>query len=56
MVVQWLRLHIPIAVGQGSIPSEETRSGLPRLKILCAATKTQLSQINELKKKKNYVK
>ena len=47
MVVRWLRLHTPIAVGQGSIPGEETRPCPPRLKILCATTKTQLSQINK---------
>ena len=31
LVVQWLRLHTPNAGGQGSIPSEGTRSHMPQL-------------------------
>ena len=49
LVVQWLRLQAPNAVGQGSIPGQGTRSHMPqrRLKILWAATKTQHNQINK---------
>ena len=57
---QWLRLHAPNAGYLGSIPGQGTRSHMPqlrvlskrchrlqgRLKILCAATKTQRSQRN----------
>ena len=39
LVVQWLRLHAPNAGGPGSIPSQGTRSHMPQLKILLAATK-----------------
>ena len=39
LVVQWLRLHTPNARGPGSIPGQETRSCMPQLKILHAATK-----------------
>ena len=51
---QWLRLHAPNAGGPGSIPGQGTRSHMPQLKIPCAATGTQHSQINtqtNLKKK-----
>ena len=48
LVVQWLRLHDPIAGGPGSIPGQGTRSHVPQLKILPAATKTQHSQIKFL--------
>ena len=51
-MVQWLRLLTPNAGGPGSIPGQGTRSHMlqlqvhvPQLKILCAATKTQRSQI-----------
>ena len=54
LVVQWLRLHTPNAGGPGLIPGQEIRSRLPQLrvhmlqlKIPCAATKTQHSQINK---------
>ena len=48
LVVQQLRLCASNAVSVGSIPSQGTRSHMPqgRLKILCAATKTQCSEIN----------
>ena len=51
LVVQWLRLHAPNARGLGSIPGQGTRSHMPQLKILHAATKTQCSQINKYVKK-----
>ena len=53
-MVQWLRLLTPNAGGPGSIPGQGTRSHMLQLrvhinshtlKILCAATKTQRSQI-----------
>ena len=53
LVVQWLRLHAPNARGLGSIPGQGTRSHMPQLKILHAATKTQCSQINKYVKKIN---
>ena len=37
--------------GQSSMPGEGTRSHMPQLKISCAATKTQHSQINTFRKK-----
>ena len=46
LVVQWLRLHAPNARGLGSIPGQGTRSHMPQLKILHAATKTQCGQLN----------
>ena len=58
----WLRLHAPHAGGPGSIPGQGTRAYKQQLrvcmpkqtsKILPAATKTQLSQINIKRKKKN---
>ena len=54
LVVQQLRLHAPNAGSPGSIPGQGTRSRIPQLracmlqlKILCAASKTQHSQINK---------
>ena len=47
LVVQWLRLCAPSVGGLGSIPGQGTRSHMPQLKILCAATKSQRSQINK---------
>ena len=54
LVVQWLRLLLPNAVGLGSILGQGTRSHMwqlgvhmPQLKISHAATKTQPSQINK---------
>ena len=32
LVVQWLRLHTPIAEGPSSIPSQGTRSHVPQLR------------------------
>ena len=48
LVVQWLRLCAPNAVGLGLIPGQGTRSLRPqgRLKILCAVTKIKHSKIN----------
>ena len=53
LVVLWLRLRSPNAGGSGSVPGRETRSCMPQLeftcynqKILCAAAKTQSSEIN----------
>ena len=43
-MVQRLRLHIPNAGGPGSIPGQGTRSHMPQLKILHAATKTCFSK------------
>ena len=55
LVVQWLRLCAPDA--KGSISVQGTRSHMPQirvcilqLKILCATTKTQCSQINKYSK------
>ncbi|TEA30370.1 hypothetical protein DBR06_SOUSAS27510010, partial [Sousa chinensis] len=39
LVVQWLRLHAPNSEGTGLIPGQGTRSCMPQLKILHAATK-----------------
>ena len=57
LVVQWLRLCAPDAKGQGSVSVQGTRSHMPqirvcilKLKILCATTKTQCSQINKYSK------
>ena len=54
LVVQWLRLCTPNAGGPGSVPGQGTRSHMPQLKILHAATKiphattkTRHSQINK---------
>ena len=47
LLVQWLRLHTPIAGGLGSIPGWGTRSHMAQLKSLHAATKNQSSQINK---------
>ena len=46
LVVQWLRLHTPIAGGPGSIPGQGTGPHMPqqRLNILSAATKSLCSQ------------
>ncbi|TEA33197.1 hypothetical protein DBR06_SOUSAS8010046, partial [Sousa chinensis] len=38
LVVQWLRLCAPNARGPGSIPGQGTRTHMPQLKILHAAT------------------
>ena len=46
-MVQWLRLHAPNAGDPGSISSQGTRSQIPQLKDLCAATKTRHSRINK---------
>ena len=43
--VQWLRLQIPNAEGQGSIPGQITRHAAT--KSLHAVTKTQYIQINK---------
>ena len=50
-MVQWLRLGPPNAGSLGSTPGQGTRSCMPQIKILCATTKTQHSQIKHLKKK-----
>ena len=56
-MVQWLRLCAPNAVGLGSIPGQGTRSHMhATTKILCAATKTQRSQINKNIKKKCFLR
>ena len=56
MVIQWLRLCAPNTGGPGSIPSWETRSHMPQLrvymlqqrqKILRATTKTWNGQIKK---------
>ena len=47
LVVQWLRLLTLSAGGPGSIPAQGTRSHVPPLKILHAATRAQCSQINK---------
>ena len=55
LVVQWLRFRAPNAGALGSIPGQGTttrshmlqlRVGMPKQKIPHAASKTQLSQIN----------
>ena len=45
-MVQWLGLHVPSAGDQGSIPGQGTRSHMPQLKRLYAASK-DLVQINK---------
>ena len=40
LVVQWLRLHIPKAGGQGLILDQGTRFHMLQLNILLARTKT----------------
>ena len=40
-MVQWLRLHDHNVGGTGSIPDQGTRSHMPQLKILRAATKME---------------
>ena len=47
LVVQWLRLCTLNAGGRGLIPGQGTRSYMPQLKLLHAATKTQCRQINK---------
>ena len=47
LVVQGLRLHAYNAGGLGSIPGQGTRSHMPQLKILHAATKIRRSQTNK---------
>ena len=47
LVVQWQRLQDPQAGGLGSIRGQRSRSHMPQLKILHAATKTWCSQINK---------
>ena len=42
------------AGGSGSIPGQGTKSHMPQLKTLCAATKTQCSQINKIFKKAHH--
>ena len=39
LVVQWLRLHAPNAGGLGSISGQGTRTHVPEVKTLHAATK-----------------
>ncbi|TEA37112.1 hypothetical protein DBR06_SOUSAS210283, partial [Sousa chinensis] len=41
LVVQWLRLRTPNAGDPGSIPGRGTRSRMPQLEILHAATKSR---------------
>ena len=53
-MVQWLRLGAPNAGSPGSTPGQGTRSCMLQLKILCATTKIQQSQI--LKKEKKIFK
>ena len=57
LVVWWLRLCTPNARPPGSIPSQGTRSHMPRWrsKIRSPATKTRCSQINIFKKKKGNI-
>jgi len=43
-VVQWLKFDSHHAGGLSSILDHGTRSHRPKLKILCAATKTQCSE------------
>ena len=47
LVDLWLRLLTPSAGDPGSIPAQGTRSHVPQLKILHAATRAQCSQINK---------
>ena len=47
LVVQWQRLQDPQAGGLGSICGQRSRSHMPQLKILHAATKTWCSKINK---------
>ena len=47
LVAQWLRLRTPNAGGLGSTSGQGTRSCMTQLKILCATTKAQCSQINK---------
>ena len=47
LVVQWQRLQYPQEGGLGSIRGQRSRSHMPQLKILHAATKTWCSQINK---------
>ena len=46
LVVQWLRLHAPSAEDPGSIPGQGTRSRMPQLKSVHAASK-DLVQTNK---------
>ena len=46
---------LPGQGGSDSIPGQGTRSHMPQLKILCAITKTQHSQINKIILKKKRV-
>ena len=41
LVVQWLKLRIPITRDPGSIPGQGTRSHMPQLKILRVTTETR---------------
>ena len=47
LVVQWQSLQYPQEGGLGSIRGQRSRSHMPQLKILHAATKTWCSQINK---------
>ena len=47
LVAQWLRLHAPNAGGLGSIPDRGTRSHMPQLRILQAATKDSACLIED---------
>ena len=46
-MVGWLRRHTPSVGDPGSVPGQGIRSCRPQQKILCAATKSQCSQIND---------
>ena len=46
LVVQWLRVCPPSAGDPDSVSGQGTRSHMPQLRILCAPTKTQCSQVN----------
>ena len=52
LAVQWLRHQAPNA---GSISGQRTRSHMPQLKILHAATKTWSRWVKKKKKKKKYI-
>ena len=54
-MVQWLRFRAPNVAELGSIPGQGTGFHMPQLKITCAATKTQHSQINKYFLKKDNV-
>ena len=46
LVGRWLRLCIPSAGGQGSVPGQGTRSHMPQLRVLCCNYRPRMLKLS----------